>query len=273
MNCIISTIFVTAGLAIIGMLIFIFRGYILYNIKWLWLLLKCITYLCLFFLIYNFFCPFPYLIRPNHIIDQTLFDIKIDSTVDVLKIQAVAHNKILIDVLQQRLAIDYNNLNSSLNVKMQFRSFYIAILAGLSSLLFHKDIMWKSKIRITLLFFIIIMYFLEVHYDDFNTRKNDISCIMYKSANLLVNLKPNDSTWYELQKWDSKLKNTVGEKWDSVSTKGTIHRKLKSALSLNVEQVVYYLIPWGMLFFIPPYFLNRKNEYRRKYGSPRSKGT
>jgi hypothetical protein len=224
--------------------------------------------MCLVFYIYNFFCPFTYLIRPHQILSKNLSDIKVDTTISVLNIHAAAHNKILIDVLQERLAIEYSNLNSNLSIKMQFRLFYTAILAGLSSLFFHKDIMWKSFIRITLLFLIIMMYLLEVHFDDLYRRQKDFSIIMYNSADSLISLKPNDSTWYDFKKWDT---SDVKANWDSVSTNGSIYRKLKEALSPDVEQMVYYLIPWSVLFIVPPYYLNKKKEFQRKYGSPKYK--
>jgi hypothetical protein len=234
--------------------------------------------LILIFLIYNFIFPFSCLQRSNQILGQNLFDIKKNDTISALNIDAAAHNKVLIDVLQQRLAIDYSSLTSSLSIKMQFRLFYTAILAGLSSLLFSTSISNKTKnivIRRVLLSMIIIMYLLEVHFDDLYTRKDDVSKVKYMSVDSLVNLKPNDSTWYDLNnKWETSDSESVAAKWDSVS-KGNVPRirKLKAALSLNVEQIVYYWFPWFFLFYYPYYPSIKKTRYIRQYGLPRFKGS
>ena len=121
---------------------------------------------------------------------------------------------------------------------------------------------------------IVLMYLLEVHFDDLYMRKDDVQKITGMSVGSIVSLKPSDSTWYDLNRWDTLDKMSIAAKWDSVSKMNvTIPRKLKSALVLNLEQVLFYLIPWFVLFVFPPHCLNKKKEYRRKYGSPRSKGS
>ena len=247
-----------------------------------------ITLAFLIFISLNLFCRF--IEKEDPIMKGNVSDIKIDTTMHVLNVEVAVHNKALIDFLKQRSAIQNSNLASSTSIKMQFRAFYITILAGLSALLFSTRISDNTKskvIRRILLIMMIAMYLLEVHFNDLYTRENDVEKFTEASMNSLLRLKPNDSTWYDLTKWNTSDSNSVASEWKKVSGSTDTHsgtkdrfsktteiwwRKIKASLSPDPEQMVYYLFPWVVLFYYPCFqTYHVETRFKRKYGSQRSK--
>ena len=126
---------------------------------------------------------------------------------------------------------------------MQIRLFYVAILAGLSTLLFHNNLMSRKKIRIVLLTLIILIYFLEVHKNDLYKRQLAVYHIKDAAIHSLAHLDPTDSTWYSIE-YDS-----VRAKWNNACDKNNARiRKLIASTRPNPEQIIFYVIPFGALF-------------------------
>jgi hypothetical protein len=95
---------------------------------------------------------------------------RVDS-LSILSNNPISQRGNLINVLQQRMAIDGNDLAMKDNIKMQIRLFYAAILAGLSSLLFRQQRSRNHSVGFVLLILITLMYLLEVHLNDLNRRQ------------------------------------------------------------------------------------------------------
>jgi hypothetical protein len=193
---------------------------------WIWIMKKVfdfIVILVILFMIVYAFVQTEVKLLPEF--ENTSVLKRIDS-LSVFTNNPIAHNSILVKVLQEQQAIVGNDLLANRTVEMQIRLFYVAILAGLSSLLFHKDNESKHTIRRVLLSLIILMYLLEVHLNDLNKRQYAVSYIKDVAIDSLVHLSPTDATWFAI-KYDS-----VATKWSKASEKcNTWSRKLVTALN------------------------------------------
>jgi hypothetical protein len=168
----------------------------------------------------------------------------------------------LINVLQQRIAIDGNGLATKDNIKMQIRLFYAAILAGLASLLFIPKHDREHSVEFVLLILISLMYLLEVHLDDLYKRQVAVYYMKIIAADSLINLPPSDTNWYCLKTGDqnSVFKMAETNRWS---------RKLLSACQPDMEQLMFYLVPWFGIcgFVIRPRYLLKDTRRRLTSGS------
>ncbi len=164
-----------------------------------------------------------------------------------------AHNMQLISVLNSYMALDITSFEGRENLKSQNRLFYAAILAALVSLLFMKDTP-KLRIKTFLLFFIVLMYFLEVHREDLDNRY----FVGYDIKGLAVEKLINDkfpTTWYYVTGDSLTAKMKEANKLEN-----RIPRKLLRVINPDLEQVAFYLIPFSAIYWLPVF----NSKKRRK---------
>jgi len=146
----------------------------------------------------------------------------------------------LVNVLQERMSLDGISISSVEETKMQLRLFYAAILAGVASILFTKGKKESKTVGIVLLFLIVPMYLLEVHRNDLYQRQVTVYATKGIAVDFLVNLPPQDTTWYVLTNDNvNAAYNLAGET--------RFRRKILTSLQPDPEQILFYLLPmWGI---------------------------
>jgi hypothetical protein len=160
-----------------------------------------------------------------------------------------SNRTILINLLQGREATSNNSIASSESVKMQSRMFYCVILAGLVSLLFtrkekEKKLLAfneKKLLAFILLVMIPLMYVIDVHQKDLIRRNMSVTKITSKAVNQLVN-SCTDTIYYVLKDdLTTEYKNATErcERWG---------RKVCTAFTPDLLQIVYYFLPWLAIF-------------------------
>ncbi len=194
-------------------------------------LIICLALLSFFDLLVIANGIFKIVLKTNPPIDK---DTKILGSSNTSNSNSEVHNSTLISILLKYLAIDANQLSQQKNSIIQIRLFYAAILTGLVSYLFSSN---NPLIALFILFLILIMYLLEVHFNDLINRSEIGYFIMRKAVERLINLKPKNNKWYILN-FKSLLKqqeNASNHRW---------RRKFFSACNPNIEQIIFYCIPW-----------------------------
>lgn len=158
------------------------------------------------------------------------------------KENALSNNTILINLLQEREAIDANSIESKKSLNMQSLMFYCAIMAGLMSLLFTRKGKESKILTSVFLFFIIaLLYLVDVHQQDLIQRNESPRKITSEAVDLLV--IPYNDTVYKLS-YDS-----MNAQYDSAANPGRRwFRKLYAVYHPNLPQIVYYIIPWLLIF-------------------------
>ena len=172
--------------------------------------------------------------------------------VDTL-ISTPSRNSALISILQESISKDLSMSESRTNINIQFRLFYVAILAALVTLVYSSNVS-SIPIRLYLLMFIFCMYGLEVHHEDLNWRLDNLRNIKHHDIEFLINLNPGNTTWYNVCPSDSvwnELKVTSLNN-DLSSRLKTWSRKLRRFCQPDFDQVVIYILPWIFLFYFKP---------------------
>jgi len=164
-----------------------------------------------------------------------------------------AHNLTLISLLHENMALDVTSLEGRENIKTQNRLFYAAILAALASLLFMKDSP-NPTIRTFLLFFILVMYLLEVHREDLDNRYSAGFDIKGLEVEKLINAK-STTPWYFVTGDSVNAKMAESNKLLS-----RVPRKLQRAANPDLEQVAFYFIPWIAIYSLKFYNYKKRIE-------------
>jgi hypothetical protein len=126
---------------------------------------------------------------------------------------------------------------------MQIRLFYEAMLAGLASIFLTRSKDSKLSIGVILLFFIMLMYALEIHRDDLAKRAISAFYIKGGELNKLVNSGPSDNTWYHF------VPDSLQQQMNAASkSENRTRRKFLAACQPNLEQIAFYLVPWVLLY-------------------------
>lgn len=151
------------------------------------------------------------------------------------------HTSRVIDVLSKNTASAANLAAALESAKLQARVFYAVILAGLASLLFTQVRRKRSGVGLILLGLITLMYLLDVHLEDLGKRHTEASQTFGAATDSLVNALPNSRTWYEVR-FDSLWHQLNCAKHKSVQ------RKIQAFLHPGLEQILYYIVPWLVVY-------------------------
>jgi hypothetical protein len=168
---------------------------------------------------------------------QSLFP---DSTKQFPPQEVSIHNSNLMTFLQEGLARQSSEISSRENTKTQTRLFYVTILAALVAVFAAKGANSNLAIVAVPMVLTILMYGLEINQDDLNRRGIDYYHIGIRATEKLVDLNPNDATWYFT---DGRL---VQAKEDSVS-KTSAMRKLQKAFHPSFDQWILYVFPFWLM--------------------------
>ncbi len=159
--------------------------------------------------------------------------------------QFFQHNSELISLLQERETTGDNLTSSSEEGRRQTKTIYIAVFAILIPTLLNKDRINKIPILIGLSIYIMIMYGLDVHQEDMFKRGQLTQGITHHALESLIDTTAKGNIRYLLNY------KAASAQWDSAgkSMSDRFYRKLWYAGDMNPEHVVYYIIPWVLLFF------------------------
>jgi energy-coupling factor transporter transmembrane protein EcfT len=163
------------------------------------------------------------------------------------------HNLVLSNLLQQKLQDQQNGIKAIQGYQVEVRNFYTLILIAILSFLFNKQKKNGSSIYIILLgfIFIIIMYAIDVHSNDLQSRIRYSQNMTNAAVDSLVSSYPYSHSWYKID-YDS-----LSNKMNAVAAlDNRFFRKIKEGLQPGPLQIVFYFFPWIVL-----YFMNRKNLY------------
>ncbi len=194
-------------------------------------------------------------INPKPIDEKVRVVVAVDSlSKSVESKDILAHNKLVINILQSREASCANDGVSHVNNLNQSRTIYVVLISVLLAFILKEK---KNKIFviILILFVIVGMYAVEVHVQDLQARQKGSCSIMHKSVNFLVNSNSIDSIWYGLN-YDKYTAQ------DSVASSSSKKRKISSAYDPDLEQIGYYWFPCGLIYFylLWPIFRKKKGE-------------
>ena len=97
---------------------------------------------------------------------------------------------------------------------------------------FSPDPKKRSVVGIISLALIALMFLIDIHIEDLNSRHFVVQKIMADSVNTLINIRPNNSTWFEFR--DESFAKQI-----ETARQGAGYRKLQMIFNPNFEQVVY----------------------------------
>jgi hypothetical protein len=173
---------------------------------------------------------------------------------------ANAHNLVLLSVLQQKSANAAAEHVASEGGAMQARiifSSFLAALVSLASKLVANKINWQ--IYSFFLFLIALMFFLDVLHEDSGQIQFAYNAITDKDIHQLANNTPTDTLWYVLS-YDA-----VAPSFDSLyNWPDRWVRKGRLACQLNPERIIFFLLPWMLVY----YFAH--SSFPRRTSPPRS---
>jgi hypothetical protein len=183
--------------------------------------------------------------RPGIVVNDYSLLVPID-TIGALPSEIVAHNTAVRTLLLQLVAIDNSAAASRESAAMQFRGFFVVILAGLLSLLLKEKTASEYRIGNVLLAAIVLVYLLEVHRDDLNARYHIVSYVHTTAAVEVTNSPSAKTTWYSLGPDDSLTAKMLQSSKFGIR----MPRKILEALSPNADQIVLYFVPYSYVLFI-----------------------
>jgi hypothetical protein len=167
------------------------------------------------------------------------------------KLDIASHNSALISALLQREATDQQSYVSALADQGQTRNIYFAIIAVVLTIT-YSDNSRKRIGEIVILVLIVLMCYVDVHLEDQLKRSDDKNQVTHNAVNSLVNAPEASFTWYRLdyRQTENQLKKASQE---------SFCRKLRLGSQFNIERLVFYIIPWILVYIIATLDLRRKN--------------
>lgn len=172
------------------------------------------------------------------------------NTVPASRTDAAAHDQILLNIITAQSAISQNILNAYDNAKNQVRFFYSAIIAALLTVMFTVSAVKRDRVAVVALLVIASMYMLEVSFADLSNRQVAKNTALGLAQDTLSDLMPSDSTWYSLD-YSAHVSQADSASGPAVRR----YRKIALALQPNLEQFVYYVIPF-ILFLVCRCWIN-----------------
>lgn len=155
--------------------------------------------------------------------------------------EKLAHNNLVIHILQTRATTCTNVGVSRENNLKQTRTIYVVLIAVLLTFFIKKN-EHKNFVMLSILILITGMYGVEVHVQDLNERSSRHCSIMNRSVECLVNSSSINSIWYELNFTEYSNQEKEAEKFSRY------WRKLWSAYNPDGEQAGFYVVPFFFIF-------------------------
>ncbi len=172
------------------------------------------------------------------------------NTVPVSRTDAAAHDQILLNIIAEQGSSSLNILSAYENAKNQARGFYSVIIAALLTVMFIGQTGKRGTVAAAALLVIVSTYWLDVSFDDLSNRQVAENHALGCAQKRLFVLQPFDSTWYTL---DYSVLDSLAKEARAPSKMRC--RKIALASHPNIEQAVYYLIPF-ILFLVCRCWIN-----------------
>lgn len=177
---------------------------------------------------------------------------KVDS-LDLIIGDVIEQNNRVLSVLFEWFSADNSYLVSKESIINQVRMFYAGFLAALISLLITiKEKENKIYIWLLLIFLIPIMYFLEIHQNDLLERSETSAKIKKNAIEILAN---NTSQYYKLDSCPY-IKELRKMEYESKI------RKLKKIINPSFELMIFYIVPFFIIYFLPIKYKSQKFEVK-----------
>jgi hypothetical protein len=151
----------------------------------------------------------------------------------------------------------------------QVRTNYFLIIAGILSLILGIERKGKGKLSlyIVILSVITLLYALDVHLIDQFNRQNAYYDITLGNIENIINNGSVNSTCYEIYRGDINLEwKKFGEKIKRRQ------RKVYMAFHPDMEQIVYFVIPWLMVYILGAFEFVKETERVNATENIKSKG-
>ena len=170
-----------------------------------------------------------------------------DSSIKVTPQVVQQHNDKLRELLSQKINNEYSSAISRESSHQQTRGFYVLIVVGLLSIILTRSDgkPLKRTLKWILLILIAIMYLLEVHELDLNTRYRTAAMIYNKEIDSLTNYEMNFTTWHKFD--NKKLYDWM--KNESNLPKLWIRKLIKAVILYDFGQLILYIIPIILVLF------------------------
>jgi hypothetical protein len=172
-----------------------------------------------------------------------------DSSFHTSNTELFAHNADLISTLQERESLEANSISSENNGLRQTRSIYIGIIGVLLTFVFRKN--ERNNAYIIILVLIFLFYGLDIHLVDAINRSTDSKTITSKALELVINQKPNDAIWCDV---NYTQRNSQFDKMHDTR----IPRKLLAAFNPDIVQTIFFVLPLVIIYIISTF------KYRKK---------
>ena len=182
-------------------------------------------------------------------VDTTVhYNLRLEKRVDsmsVLLFQAKEHNENLLHNIADQKAVSMTILGAIDNARIQSRLFYSVIIAAILTIMFTVTREHRSSVAVIALLVIGSMYLLEISLSDQFIRQIAKGGVITSAEEKFLNMPPKDSTWYTLD----------NVSLDSAATSASQRqdrrvRKLQLALQPNLEQLIYYALPFVLIFLL-----------------------
>jgi hypothetical protein len=167
-----------------------------------------------------------------------------------------SHLQKLIDYTLQVQSLHETVIAKLESQAIQYRGFYVIVLAALITILSTSKKFFKQEGIFRISFLLVsVMYLVDIQqYDVIQRQSKTVLYDMY-TVRALWKIPQTDSALYEINfsKADLPLKfaSTPRVRW---------RRELESALTPNSMQIVFYMLPIGILSFISIYTLKKKKD-------------
>ncbi len=166
--------------------------------------------------------------------------------------EKLAHNNLVIHILQTRATTCTNVGVSRENNLKQTRTIYVVLISVLLALILNgkKN---KSIVILLILFLIVGMYLVEVHVQDLHARQSGSCSIVHRSVDSLVNSRFIDSIWYGLNYVKYHAQEDTASYYRS-------KRKIWSAYDPDGEQYGFYVAPFIAIYSYLLWVIRRKKK-------------
>ena len=152
-----------------------------------------------------------------------------------------SHNGYVLSSMKELIANDNSSYNTKEEGKMQIRLFYVAILSVLVSFLLNKKSISKASPIFILIIVILTMYGFEIHNHDTDKRSLAAKFVKVKAYEFLLNEYPTKVKYdLDLDTLNSAMINP---------TKHSLIRKIESAFTLDMERIIFYLVPFLLILY------------------------
>ena len=157
--------------------------------------------------------------------------------------ELLKHDTNLISTLQERESWNIATISSEKDGILQLRSIYIGVISIVFALTLRKRSKRKMYLMMALII-ITVFALLDIHLEDLLNRNVENRDLTSRSLDSLINQKPNDVVWYELNYHDR----------DSIYTRMSNSRLNRKAHLIfvfnNLVEDIFYKLPWVITYIL-----------------------